>query len=649
MGQNVKTQKGFKVTIRTKLMGGFLIVTAFLIVVLGIGYSGLNLVSNTSHNIYQNSDENYLWQQWKAVIERETVYYLAFLPTQEQSYLASAQAELEQVQAIQSALSKVVPPERQALFETITAQAAECNNLCKAAVDARVAYDNEGFNTNMAAWEKTDDVMIQNIELAVASSKQSTLDALTASDNTRNNSTLLMIIIGAAAVLFAIGIALLISQAISKNIKKVSQALKKMATGDLSERVNIRSSDETGEMALAYNETQKNLNSLVIQLKENAVQLTTASNQLAMAAKQSGEATQQVASSSGQMAKGAQEQSNNAQETTKSVNQLSEVIAQLASSASEQSTGVQKAVASITSVSQTMSQVADNANQAAQGARLATESANDGAAKTRLTLAGIEKISQASGITAKKIEELGARSAEIGKIVAVIDDIASQTNLLALNAAIEAARAGEQGRGFAVVSDEVRKLAERSASATKEIAELIGSIQKGIDEAHQVMIGGSAAVTEGCDLAKQAGLALDQILKVNSKVNAQVEQISAKAQQVNAATGDLVKVIDSVGSITEKNAAATEQMSRHAVQVSKSVETVAGIAEENSAATEQVSASAEEMSAQIHEIVASSQTVKDMALSLEKRVAMFKIDAGDNHKSAPVKQATVTAGKTTSQ
>jgi methyl-accepting chemotaxis protein len=435
-----------------------------------------------------------------------------------------------------------------------------------------------------------------------------------------------MVIISAAAVLFAIGIALFLADNISRGINKVKKALQKMACGDLTEKVDFKSSDEIGVMIKSYNEVQDYLSKLIGQLKESAIQLSSASNQLSIAAKQSSEATQQVASSSGQMAKGAQEQSSSAQETAKSVNQLSDVISHLAKGAQEQSASVTKAVSSITDVSQTMSQMAANVDKAAQGAQLAAEAANSGAEKAQLTLTGMDKIRDSASGVAKKIEELGTRSAEIGKIVAVIDDIAAQTNLLALNAAIEAARAGEQGRGFAVVSDEVRKLAERSAAATKEIAELIGNIQKGIGEANQVMAGGVLAVSDGYSLAKQAGTALEQILATSSDVRSQVEQISARTQQINAATSDLVKVIDSVGSITEENTAATEQMSGNALQVSKAVETVAGIAEENSAATEQVSASAQEMSAQVQEIVASSQTMKEMAISLEKSVAMFKLN-----------------------
>jgi len=445
------------------------------------------------------------------------------------------------------------------------------------------------------------------------------------SQRTFNRSTNINIIFLLVALIGGILIALLLTSNIIKPIKKVKDSLEKMSQGDLTQKVDVKSRDEVGEMAAAYNKTQGYLNELVAQLKESATQLTSASDQLSTAAKQSSESTQQVATSAQQMAKGAQEQSNNAQETSRSISQLSEAINQMAKGAQEQSGGVQEAIASINEVARTMSEVAGNAGQAAKHAKQAADSAGSGSQQSRQTLAGMEKIKVSTAEVSRKIEELGSRSSEIGKIVAVIDDIAAQTNLLALNAAIEAARAGEQGRGFAVVSDEVRKLAERSATATKEIADLIGSIQKGVKEATEVMNVGNTAVTEGYDLAVKAGQSLDEILKAASEVNHQVEAISHKAQQVNDSTNALVKVIDSVGSITEENTAATEQMTANAQQVSKSVETVAGIAEENSAATEEVSASAEEMSAQVEEIVASAQTLKDMAVSLEKAVAMFKV------------------------
>jgi len=418
--------------------------------------------------------------------------------------------------------------------------------------------------------------------------------------------------------------------AVIKPVNEAAAVLERLAANDLTMRVTGDYKGDHAKIKDSVNLAIDNLSKLVLALKQSATQLSTSSGQLTVASNQTSVATQQVATSSQQMAKGAQDQSANSQQTAKSVDQLSTVINQIAKSAQEQSNGVQKAVASITEVSTAAERANAGAKLAAQSSKDAAEAAKLGAEKARQTLKGMEKIKVASQNTALKIEELGTRSTEIGKIVAVIDDIAAQTNLLALNAAIEAARAGDQGRGFAVVSDEVRKLAERTATATKEIAELIANVQKGVEQANQVMAGGSLAVEEGFGLATQAGEALQQIMKSATEVDSQIDQISTSARQVSTTVGELVKIIDNVGSVTEQNTAATEEMSATATEVSKSVETVAGIAEENSAATEQVSASAEEMSAQVEEIVASSQSLQEMSVELQKMIDSFKLS--DNAK-----------------
>jgi methyl-accepting chemotaxis protein len=294
-------------------------------------------------------------------------------------------------------------------------------------------------------------------------------------------------------------------------------------------------------------------------------------------------------------------------------------------SADTQSVHIKDAAHAISEVSGVMSKVAQNANQAAEGARTAAQSADIGEEKVKLTVKGMQKIKESSAQSIHKIQDLGARSAEIGKIVSVIDEIASQTNLLALNAAIEAARAGEQGRGFAVVSDEVRKLAERTATATKEISELIGGVQISVQETTQVLMAGSSDVTEGYNRALEAGKALEDILKVVSEVNTQVNQISSSSTNVYSTTEKLVKVVNNCAKSIENNTSTTNDMSLAAREVSRTVENVAGIAEEYGASTEQVSASAQEMSAQAQELVASSKTLKEMSIILEESVAFFKI------------------------
>lgn len=421
-------------------------------------------------------------------------------------------------------------------------------------------------------------------------------------------------------------------KAIHEPIKVIGIYLDRISKGDLSKKLTVvdeKTNVLKGDFKRLMDDTNRvieSLTQLVAHIKVNANNLKQASDQLATTANQAGEATQQVAGTSQQIASGAADQAASSQETAKSVGQLTEVIDRIARGAQEQSSQVQKAVAVTSEASSGVEQVATGAAAAAEGSRKAAEAARNGAEMTRKTVAGMEKIRATVDIASEKVTGLGKRSEQIDKIVSVISDIAAQTNLLALNAAIEAARAGEHGRGFAVVADEVRKLAERSAAATQEIADLIASIQNGVKESVKSMEEGTSEVKEGFRLASEAGNVLEEILRASVNVSEQIEQISAGAQQSSASASELVKLIDGIGSVSEENMASTEQMSASATQVARSIESVAGIAEQNSAATEQVSASAEEMSAQVQEIVASSQSLKQMSEELQAAVSKFKLN-----------------------
>ncbi len=220
---------------------------------------------------------------------------------------------------------------------------------------------------------------------------------------------------------------------------------------------------------------------------------------------------------------------------------------------------------------------------------------------------------------------MGSRSDQIGEIVTTIEDIASQTNLLALNAAIEAARAGEAGKGFAVVADEVRKLAERSSTSTREIGDLIKSIQKTVAEAVTAMDEGAKEVERGVLIANEAGVSLNDILKASEAVNQQADQAAAAAEQMSASANELVAAVDSVSAVVEENTAATEEMAAGSSEVTQAIENIASVSEENSAAVEEVSASAEEMSAQVEEVTASAQSLAELAKQLQDVVYQFKL------------------------
>src|SRR5690606_27849462 len=174
--------------------------------------------------------------------------------------------------------------------------------------------------------------------------------------------------------------------------------------------------------------------------------------------------------------------------------------------------------------------------------------------------------------TSDAIAELGRRSEQIGEIIAVIDDIADQTNLLALNAAIEAARAGEHGRGFAVVADEVRKLAERTTEATRQVADSVRSIQTETGAAVEKVASGAERAARGMDLARSAGDALEAILTASSEVSEMIASIAAAAEEQAAASEQISRSVDAVAAVGRESAAGAAQSAAAAEQLSRKSE-----------------------------------------------------------------------------
>ncbi len=389
--------------------------------------------------------------------------------------------------------------------------------------------------------------------------------------------------------------------------------------------VTVTPKSNRDELGNAFSKMITELRSILGQVAESAETVSAAAAQLATASDQSGKATNQIATTIQQVALGTTQQSEDVAKTSSSVEQMGRAIEGVAKGAQEQARAISKASAVTTRINTAIEQVAESAQSVTRDSAEAAKHSRNGAQTVKDTILGMEAIRSKVSLSASKVQEMGNRSGEIGVIVETIEDIASQTNLLALNAAIEAARAGEHGKGFAVVADEVRKLAERSSLATKEIGSLIKGIQSTVSEAITAMKESATEVEAGVTRANSAGQALDNILVAAESVYKQAEDAGEAAAKVGAAATELVEAVDSVSAVIEENTAATEEMAANSSELTQAVENIASVSEENSASVEEVSASTEEVLAQVEQVSSSAASLMEMAKGLQKVVAQFTL------------------------
>jgi methyl-accepting chemotaxis protein len=314
---------------------------------------------------------------------------------------------------------------------------------------------------------------------------------------------------------------------LKESVDKLLIEMVKFSEGDLTVNLNVTSDDEIGKLYAGFNKAVSNIKEMMKKIK--------------YAIESTANASSQISISTEEIAAGAMEQSAQTSEVATAVEEMSRTIFE-----NTKNTSYAAATAK------------DSGDKAIKGGKVVEE-----------TIEGMNKIALVVKKSAETVYELGKNSDKIGDIVQVINDIADQTNLLALNAAIEAARAGEQGRGFAVVADEVRKLAERTTKATKEIATMIKEIQHDTLDAVESIKQGTTEVERGKEKANLAGEVLKEIVEGAKKVSDIVDQVATAGEEQSSTVEEISKNIEAINNVTHEASNGIQHIAHAAEDLNK--------------------------------------------------------------------------------
>lgn len=471
-----------------------------------------------------------------------------------------------------------------------------------------------------------------------------------------NKAVNLIIIVILATVLacfcFSIILWMMIRKMVITPIKTLEDAALKLADGDMSFNIDIKSRDEIGRMSKALKDSVLSVSGILQRVKDISSRITRVAEDvekesknivdgtmleseaianistsieemnvavseiadgtdgLAASAEETAASMEQMVSSITQITSGTQDLSVAVESTSSSIEQLSATIKEVAGSAAELTASAEETQSAIIEISASVKEVEQNAKESARlSDRVKNDAITFGMTSVEKTIAGMQQIKVSVEKTAESITKLGGRSEEIGKILNVIDDITDQTTLLALNAAILAAQAGEHGKGFSVVADEIKSLAERTSMSTQEIATLIQTVQQEVGDAVSAMQEGLKSVETGFKVTSEAADALRKIVESSKRSSDMAASIERSTAEQSKATKVVSEAMERVLGMVSQIAKATNEQNKGIQLIMKATDKMADVSKHVRTATNEQSMNSKQISQAVELVSDKSQQI----------------------------------------
>jgi methyl-accepting chemotaxis protein len=507
-------------TFRVRLALGFGLVLILCMVVGAVGYRATYRMSDAADQMATGDKEQNMAMEMEWSIAVESGAMRGYLLTGDEKELDQfREAEKHFKECADQLAGLAISADDKETFRALLAMRERTTAELENAVEMRRRGDNAGA-TRLAFSPEVQGHGVQAMELMQKfddSSDGQMRSAIGGHDRAESEARAIILMVGLLSLAFGALSGWLIIRSITAPMNELVNALRAIEGNDLSAAdLAIRSRDEFGAAAQAVNTMKGTLRQVLLSLTKTAAEVAAASGEITAGSERIGEG------------------------------------------AGQQQGQIQQVATAMQEMAVTVREISENSSHAAQSASQAEEAARKGGAVVADALGRMRDIARAVNETSEKVTDLGSGSEQIGKIVAVIDDIAGQTNLLALNAAIEAARAGEQGRGFAVVAGEVRRLAERTTNATREINAMIAEVQNEARAVVEKMRVGTEQVERGVEVTSSAGQSLQDIIQQAGKVGAMVTQIATAATEQFSATEEVNSSMTAIHTLVEGYASQTQ-------------------------------------------------------------------------------------------